>query len=204
MKKAIVILFILVFAGMAFAVTPVNHTAKLLPAKGMLIAGSTSTSLTTISGEFTYGLNRANIHAKLNFAGGRVHFEGLMQHYLFDWNTIDMGFSSGGHIFFGTARLEISAVGMWNMSYQLAENVAFYGGLKYKIGYGISWGTGFLVNRLNLFLGTEIELIKNLKLFLEVQPNIYADTRGVNLNGAFFGVNYYFPDKSEKVEIPDA
>jgi hypothetical protein len=204
MKKVISILMILSFAGIAFAVTPVNHTAKLLPAKGMLVAGSTSTSLTTIAGEFTYGFNRSNIHAKLNFAGGRLHLEGLMQHYLLEWNTIDMGFSYGGHILFGGTRLEIAAVGMWNMSYQLAGNVAFYGGLKYKIGYGLSWGTSFLVNRLNLYLGTEIELIENLKLFIEIQPNIYADTRNVGVNGAFLGVNYYFPSKSAKAEVPDA
>ncbi|MEA3392385.1 MAG: hypothetical protein U9Q91_05355 [Candidatus Marinimicrobia bacterium] len=194
----------MVFTGTAFAIAPVNHAAKLLPTKGMLVAGSTSTSLTTIAGEFSYGFNRSNIHAKLNFAGGRFHLEGIMQHYLFDWKTIDMGFSYGGHLLFGTARLEIAAMGMWNMSYQLAGNVAFYGGLKYKIGYGIAWGTGFLVNRLNLYLGTEIELIENLKLFIELQPTILADTRNVGTNSAFIGVNYYFPNKTSKVEIPDA
>jgi len=61
MKKAIVILFILAFASMAFASNPVNYKAKLLPAKGMLVSGGTSTTVGMAAVGFTYGLNKSNI-----------------------------------------------------------------------------------------------------------------------------------------------
>ena len=116
-----------------------------------------------------------------------------------------MGFSYGAHILFGGARLEVGAIAMWNMSYELASNVAFYGGLKYKIGYGISWGTGYLINRLSLYLGTEIELIEHIKLYIELQPTLMnTDGRMIGANAAFIGVNYYFGKNSPEVMIPDA
>jgi hypothetical protein len=205
MKKAIVILLILSFASMAFAAHPVNYTAKLLPAKGMLLSGGTSTTVGAATLEFTYGFNKANIHAKLNYIGTRFNIEGVMQHNLFDFSGIDMGFSYGAHILFGGARLEVGGIAMWNMSYSLASNVTFIGGLKYKIGYGISWGTGYFINRLVAYMGTEIELIENLKLYIELQPTI-LNTDGFMLgsNAAFIGVNFYFPTKSSSIEMPDA
>ncbi len=206
MKKAIVIIMILTFAVIAFAAHPVNYTAKLLPAKGMLVSGGTVTNINTANLEFAYGFKSANLHAKINSTALRVTIEGLMKHHLFDINDIvDMGASYGVHILFGGARLEVAAIGMWNVSYDLASNVSFYGGLKYKIGYGISGGWSYFINRMNLYLGTEIELIENLKLYLELQPTIMnTDGRMLGTNGAFIGVNYYFPAKSSSVEMPDA
>ena len=205
MKKVIVILFILVFAGMSYASNPVNYKVKLLPAKGMLVSGGTSTTVGMVAAGFTYGLNKTNIHAKINYTATRSEIEGIMQHQLLELIGIDMGFSYGAHILFGGARLEIGGIAMWNMSYELASNVAFYGGLKYKIGYGISSGWSYFINRLSLYLGTEIELIENLKLYVELQPTLMnTDGRLIGANAAFLGVNYYFPNKSPKVEMPDA
>lgn len=205
MKKLIVVAMIFLVAGVSFAAHPVNYTAKLLPEKGMLVSGGTSTTIGAVTTEFTYGFKKANIHAKINYLGTRFNLEGLMQHYLMEWMGIDMGFSYGGHILFGGARLEIGAMAMWNMSYTLASNVHFYGGLKYKLGYGISWGTGYFINRLCAYAGTEISLIENLNLYIELQPTILnTDGRMLGVNGAFIGVNYYFPTASKPVEIPDA
>jgi len=205
MKKLMVIAMILIVASVSFAAHPVNYTAKLLPQKGMLISGGTSTNIGAFTTEFTYGFSKANIHAKINYLGTRFNLEGLMQHHLFEWNSIDMGFSYGGHVLFGGAMLEIGAIAMWNMSYPLASNVSFLGGFKYKIGYGISWGTGYFINRLVAYLGTEIEIIENLKLYIELQPTILnTDGRMLGVNGSFIGVNYYFPIKSAALDIPDA
>ncbi|MCF7832566.1 MAG: hypothetical protein K9N05_03180 [Candidatus Marinimicrobia bacterium] len=205
MKKAIVILFIIVFGTMAFASNPVNYKAKLLPAKGMLVSGGTSTTVGMATVGFSYGLNKTNIHAKINYTALRSEIEGIMQHQLLELAGIDMGFSYGAHILFGGARLEVGGIVMWNMSYELASNVAFYGGLKYKIGYGISGGWSYFINRLSVYLGTEIELIKNLKLYIELQPTILnTDGRMIGANAALIGVNYYFPGKSSKAEMPDA
>lgn len=198
MKKTLVLLLLLGFAGMALAIAPVNHTAKLLPEKGMLISGGTSNSFTTVSAEFTYAFAKANLHGKAYYVARSVHLEGLMQHYLTDLKTIDMGFSYGSHILFGPSRLEIAAIAMWNMSYTLASNVAFYGGLKYTIGYG-NFFSGYFINRLNTYLGTEIDLVKNLKLYVEIQTNIFGAA-----NNAFMGVNYYFPNKSAAPVTPGA
>jgi len=150
-------------------------------------------------------MHTPNIHAKINYTALRSQIEGLMQHQLFELIGIDMGFSYGAHILFGNSRLEVGGIAMWNMSYELASNVAFYGGLKYKIGYGINFGTGYLINRLSLYLGTEIELIENLKLYVELQPTLMnTDLRMIGANAAFIGVNYYFPNKSSTVSMPDA
>ena len=205
MKKAIVILFIMVFGTMAFASNPVNYKVELLPAKGMLVSGGTSTTVGMFAAGFTYGLNTTNIHAKINYTALRSEIEGIMQHQLFEVMGIDMGFSYGVHILFGGARLEVGGIAMWNMSYELASNVAFYGGLKYKIGYGISGGWSYFINRLSLYMGTEIELIENLNLYIELQPTLMnTDGRLIGANAAFIGVNYYFPTKSSKIEMPDA
>ena len=205
MKRTIVILFILVFASMAFASNPVNYKVELLPAKGMLVSGGTSTTVGMFAAGFTYGLSKTNLHAKINYTSLRTEIEALMQHQLLELIDIDMGFSYGAHILFGGARLEVGAIAMWNMSYELASNVAFYGGLKYKIGYGISWGTGYLINRLSLYLGTEIELIEHIKLYIELQPTLMnTDGRMIGANAAFIGVNYYFGKNSPEVMIPDA
>jgi len=199
MKKIIVVLMILVFTGFVFARVPVNHTAKLAPAKSMSISGGTFVSFRTLSAEFTYGLKKANIHAKAYLAGGSLTLEGIMQHYLTEFKTIDLGFSYGGSIVFGVGYMEFSPIAMWNMSYQLASNVAFYGGIKYKIDIGNNTLGLYFDNDLNGYLGTQINIIDNLELYIEVQPDIWSST-----NNAYIGVNYYFGKKTPKVEIPGA
>ena len=199
MKKAIVILFILVCAGTAFATGSIAYTAKLEAPKTMIISGGTGVSFTSLHADFTYGFKRSNLHAKLNLQGGSLYLEGFMQHHISELKTIDLGFSYGGKIRIRSTSIELSPVLLWNMSYQLASNVAFYGGFKFNFDLGVNtWGfyTDF---DLSGYLGAQIDLIDNLKLYIEVQPAIWSGT-----NNAYFGVNYYFPNKTSKVEMPDA
>jgi len=199
MKKAIVILFILVFAGTAFATGCIAYTAKLEAPKTMIISGGTGVSFTSLHADFTYGFKRSNLHAKLNLQGGFLYLEGFMQHYISEMKTIDLGFSYGGRIRIGGGAFELSPVVLWNMSYQLAPNVAFYGGLKFNFDLGIFLGSLYTDFDFNGYLGTQIDLTDKLKLYVEIQPSIWS-----GVNNAYFGVNYYFPNKTSKVEMPDA
>lgn len=199
MKKVIVILFILVLASTAFATGCIAYKAKLEAPKTMIISGGTGVTFTSLHADFTYGFKKSNLHAKLNLQGGSLYLEGFMQHYISEIQTIDLGFSYGGKIRIRSTSIELSPVVLWNMSYQLASNVAFYGGLKFNFDFGVNtWGfyTDFDFNG---YLGTQIDLIDNLKLYVEIQPAIWSGT-----NNAYLGVNYYFPNKSEEVEVPDA
>ena len=61
MKKAIVILFILVCAGTAFATGSIAYKAKLEAPKTMIISGGTSVSFTSLQADFTYGFKKLRI-----------------------------------------------------------------------------------------------------------------------------------------------
>jgi hypothetical protein len=190
MKKAIVILFILAFAGTAFATGCIAYTAKLEAPKTMIISGGTSASFTSLQAGFIYGFNRSNLHGKLDLQGGSLYIEGFMQHHISEIKAVDLGFSYGGKIRIRSSSFEISPVVLWNMSYQLAPNVAFYGGLKFNLDFGINTFGSYTDLDLNGYLGTQIDLIDNLKLYVEIQPAIWSGT-----NNAYLGVKYYFPKK---------
>ena len=199
MKKVIGILLIALLVSSAYALGPVAYKAKLEPPKSMALSGGTSASFTTIHADFTYGFNKSNLHAKINLQGTSFYLEGLMQHHIGEVQTIDMGFSYGGRIRISTGTIELSPEVLWNMSYQLASNVAFYGGLKFNFDMGVNtWGfyTDF---DLNGYLGTQIDLVNNLKLYVEIQPNIWSGA-----SNGYLGVNYYFGKKSSSMEMPDA
>ncbi|MCK4814075.1 MAG: hypothetical protein KAT14_09075 [Candidatus Marinimicrobia bacterium] len=194
MKKLFIVLFVCALAGIAFAAAPVNHTAVIAPQSSKIASGGFSSSLTNLSLEYTMGFNKSNLHIKGYFTGS-LSLEGIMQHYISNWNNIDMGFSYGGGTRFGTGFGELSGISMWNMSYVLAQNVSFYGGVKLTLDFGINtWGFYFDQD-INLYLGTEIDIVENLKFYIEMQPSVWSSP-----NNAFLGVNYYFPVKSEVVE----
>ena len=191
MKKVIVILLIFVFASTAFATGCIAYTAKLEAPKTMIISGGTSASFTSLQAGLTYGFKRANLHMKLNLQGSSLYIEGFMQHHISQKQTIDFGFSYGGKIRIRSSSFEISPVFLWNMSYQLAPNVAFYGGLKFNFDFGTNYTTGSYNDLdLNGYLGTQIALNENLKFYVEVQPAIWSGT-----NNAYLGLKYYFPKK---------
>ncbi|MEA2077061.1 MAG: hypothetical protein U9O95_03490 [Candidatus Marinimicrobia bacterium] len=199
MKKLIVFLMMVLMINSAFATGSIAYKAKLEAPKTMIISGGTSVSFTSLQVDFTYGFNRSNLHAKLNLQGGFLYLEGFMQHYISEVQTIDLGFSYGGRMRIGSTSFELSPVVLWNMSYQLAPNVAFYGGFKFNFDLGVTTGGVVYTDfDLNGYLGTQIDLINNFKLYVEVQPSIWS-----GVNNAYFGVNYYFPEKSTKAEMPD-
>jgi hypothetical protein len=193
MKKVLALVLTLVLVSSAFAIAPVNHNATLIPAKTSLLSGGVAETLTGLSLEYTLGMSKTNLHAKIVMLNRNYTFEGLLHHYLFNWNDIAMGFTYGGEAEFSTRRFQISPVGMWNMSYELADNVSFYGGLKYQIDFGTSWGTAFVDHDMNLYLGTQIDVAKKLEVYLEVQPALWNSA-----TWGFIGVNYYLGNKSLK------
>lgn len=200
MKKLIVVLMMIFTIGFTFATTPVAYKATVVAPKTMVLSGGTSNTFTTLHADFTYGLKKSNLHAKINLQFNNIYLEGLMQYNVGEFQNIDLGFTWGGRIRINSTTVELAPVLLWNMSYQLASNVAFYGGAQFNFDMGISTWTGFYIDfDLNGYLGTQIDLIDNLKLYVEVQPAIWSGT-----NTAYLGVNYYFPTKSNSVEMPDA
>jgi len=200
MKKTIVILMMIFTIGFAFATTPIAFKATLVTPKTMVLSGGTSNTFTTLHTDFTYGLKKANLHAKVNLQFNKIYLEGLMQYNVGKFKEIDLGFTWGGRIRIDATSVELAPALLWNMSYQLASNIAFYGGAQFNFDLGMSTWSGFYVDfDLNGYLGTQIDLIDNLKLYIEVQPAIWSGT-----NTAYLGVNYYFGKKSPKIDMPDA
>ena len=196
MKRVLVFVLLSLMLSSIHAI-PINHNATLIPTKTSLISGGFNGNLGAITLEYTHGLNNTNLHAKLNMGGGTVNLQTSMRHCILDWKNIDMGFGYGAELSLRTAGgwWEFSPLAMWNMSHNFREHIDFYGGFLFAFDIGSAWGTAFTDVDFNMYYGTQIDLIKNLELYIELQTSIASGA-----NGSFIGVNYYLP---RGVELPE-
>lgn len=199
MKRILVVILVLVLATVAIggeANLPFNHNATLIPANASVASGGFSGDLNQIMLEYTQGLKRTNVHGKLAFQPTEFLFEVLLNHKLFDWNNIDMGFSYGAMIHQDTRDIrELCPTIIWNMSHKFTDDVDFYGGTKARVNLeldytwdGNNWGyNDFAIDiDWNLYLGTQIDIAKNLELYIELQPALLNA-----VSTSYIGVNYY-------------
>ncbi len=198
MRKAIVVILALVLATAAFAEFSVNHNATLIPATANTLSGGASMSLGTWNIEYTQGLKGTNLHVKASYGFNILRAQGLVRHCILEWNEIDMGFGYGGEFEFrGGGSWELSPLATWNMSHKFTQDVDFYGGVVggFTFGYdstpawnGTAWAPAgaYAEIPLGIYYGTQIDIAKNLELYMELQTGI------INYgNNAFIGVNYY-------------
>lgn len=200
MKKVLIILLALTLtvAMYAEANLPFNHNATLNPEKTSLISGGFNLDLNQLMLEYSLGLKGTNLHAKLAVEPTEFIAEVLLSHAILEWNKIDMGFSYGGQIHQDTRTIfEISPTVMWNISHKFNDTVHFYGGTKFRLNLGLrytwngtSWGynTSVIDPDWNLYLGTQINIAKNLGLYIELQPGLISAS-----SNAYIGVNYTIP-----------
>ena len=191
MKKLIVFIFMISMLTSVFATVPIAYTAKLEAPKSIVISAGTDNSITSLHADFTYGLSKSNLHVKLNLEFGFFYLEGLINNNLGEFKEIDLGFSWGARIRTMRGNIEFAPIAIWNMSYQIYENVAIYGGAKLNVDLGTATWSGFYMDfDLNGFIGSQIDLNEKLKLYIEIQPALWS-----GVNNAYFGVNYYFSIK---------
>ncbi len=196
MKRVLLAVLLMLTLSLSYAI-PFNHNATLIPAKSALISGGFNGNLSSMTVEYTQGLKSSNLHGKLNFGGGAINIQGSMQHTLFEWNKIDMGFSYGIEfsVLTGSPWWEISPFAMWNISHKFTQQVDFYGGVLFAFDIGSTWGTMFTDIDFNMYYGTQIDLTEQLELYVELHTSIFSGA-----NNAFIGVNYYLPNGFRKVK----
>jgi hypothetical protein len=200
MKKVVLIVasIVMTLSLYAEANLPFNHNATLIPEKASLASGGFNVDLNQLMLEFTQGIKGTNLHAKLAVEPTEFIFEALLSHKLFTWNEIDMGFSYGAQLHQDTRFVtELTPSVLWNMSHKFNEVIDFYGGSRFKLNFalgyswnGTSWGYNnfFIDPDWSLYMGTQIDIAKNLELYIELQPGLLSSR-----SNAYIGVSYYIP-----------
>ena len=200
MKKVVLIVVSLIMTLSLYAEAnlPFNHNATLIPVNASLASGGFNVDLNQLMLEFTQGIKGTNVHAKLAVEPTEFIAEALLSHSILEWNKINMGFSYGAQIHQDTRWvMEVAPTVMWNMSHKFNESVDFYGGTKFRLNLGLryawngtSWGYNtFIIDPdWGLYLGTQIDIAKNLELYIELQPGLVSAS-----SNAYIGVSYYIP-----------